>query len=166
MVLIEPIFLPEDLYRVKLPVEQHPLASKSIRRRDFWHTRDEAADYLKSRKLFEKWDGEVLDLYLRYGFVSSDSGGYTLSCSPRREASLFMGGQHYDPWPILVTIICPVLVVEGGESENRPFIDLKKAASLLRDGHYRLMEGAGHLIPMERPGEVESIIRDFFDGKE
>jgi pimeloyl-ACP methyl ester carboxylesterase len=166
MVLIEPIFLPEDLYRVKLTVEQHPSASKSIKRRDFWRTREEVSDYLKSRKLFEKWDGEVLDLYLHYGFAGGASGGYTLSCSPRREASLFMGGQHCDPWPLLETVLCPVLVVEGSESENRPFIDLKKAASMFGNGHYRLIEGAGHLIPMERPREIESIIRDFFEGKQ
>jgi hypothetical protein len=33
-----------------------------------------------------------------------------------------MGGQHCDPWPLLETVDCPVLVVEGGESENSPLL--------------------------------------------
>ncbi|MCX5851974.1 MAG: alpha/beta hydrolase [Deltaproteobacteria bacterium] len=162
MILIEPIFLPEDFYRIELRVEDHPLASKSIRRKNYWEDRQEAAAYLKSRPLFKNWDDEMLDLYLRYGMSTGDTGGLQLVCSPQREASLFMGGMKFDPWPVLSKVNCPVLILEGELSENRSFIDLKKAASLFPRGAYRLVEGAGHLIPMEKPGEITDVIRSFF----
>mgnify|MGYP000989379086 CR=1 FL=1 len=162
MVLFEPIFLPGEIYQMDLTIDQHPLASKSIKRRNHWEDASEARDYLRSRALFRNWDDEMLDLYIRYGMVPGETGGLNLLCHPRREAALFMGSQKRDPWPLLPGIACPVLVVEGELSDNRHFIDLKKAASLIPSGRYRLVEGAGHLIPMEKPGETAALLREFF----
>jgi len=163
MILIEPIFLPEDFYRIQVRVEDHPLASKSIKRRNHWESEAEAIEYLRSRPLFAKWNDEMIRLYIRYGMVEGETGGLELTCSPLREASLFMGGLQYDPWPILSKVSCPVLVLEGEESENRSYIDLKKATSLFPQGSHLIMPGAGHLIPMEYPKDVTEIIKDFFD---
>ncbi len=163
LILIEPIFLPRDFYTIEPTVDEHPLASKSIRRRDSWQDKDEALDYLRTKPLFRKWDDEMLELYIHYGMHEGDSGGLTLACSPKREASLFMGGMRYDPWPLLPKVKCPALVIEGQESENRAFIDLKTATSLFPNGTYRPIEGAGHLIPMEKPVETTRIIREFFE---
>ncbi len=163
-VLIEPIYLPEFVYDMQLSVEQHPLAAKSIKRKHTWESEDELREYLRKKKLFANWDSEMLDLYVRYGMNGTDAGGLTLSCHPRREASLFMGGAHHNPWPLLRGVTCPVLVVEGGESENREHIDLKKAASLFPRGEYLCVEEAGHLVPMEQPGTVVTIVKDFFSG--
>ncbi len=161
MILIEPIFLPEQIYSMQLTVDQHPLAAKSIKRRSSWENIDEARAYLHGRALFKNWDDEMLDLYIRHGMVPGEDGGLTLACHPRREASLFMGSVHYNPWPLLEKIPCPVMVVEGGESENRQFINLKRASGLFPNGSYRMVPGAGHLVPMERPQEVIALIREF-----
>jgi pimeloyl-ACP methyl ester carboxylesterase len=161
IILIEPIFLPEDFYGVQLTVDQHPLASKSIKRRNHWDSGEDALAYLKSRTLFKNWDSEMLDLYIRYGLREGRTGGLNLTCSPEREAALFMGGMLYDPWPILSRIECPVLVVEGGLSENRHYIDLKKAATLFPRGSHTVVEGAGHLIPMEQPQAIATLIDGF-----
>src|SRR5512136_1000000 len=64
MVLIEPIVLPDDFYRVKITVKDHPLASLAIKRRNYWKNESEAMDYLRSRELFKKWNDEMLDLYV------------------------------------------------------------------------------------------------------
>ena len=162
MILIEPIYLPQFFYEKKITVEEHPLASKSIKRRNHWDSTEQARKYLKSKKLFAKWDPEIMDLYILYGMIPAQSGGLTLACSPQKEASLFMGGNACDPWTLLPEIQCPVLIVEGGESENRFYIDLKKAASLFRKAEYVSVENAGHLVPMEQPGSVASLCNEFF----
>jgi len=161
MVLIEPIFLPQSIYSRGMSVEQHPLASRSIKRRNAWSTEAEARDYLRSKSLYARWDDEMMDLFLKYG-MSEDTEGLTLACHPRREASLFMGGLQFDPWPVLPKIKCPVLVLEGETSENRHFIDLPKIASLLPNGRYRLVRDAGHLLPQEQPMVIMKIISEFF----
>jgi lipase len=163
MVLIEPIFLPEQLYTMDITLEQHPLASRSIKRRNSWNSESEARAYLESKSLFGAWDREVVDLYVHHGMTRVEGGGLELSCHPRREASLFLGSSHYNPWPLLPEIHCPALVMEGGTSINREFIDLHRIASLVPHGSYREVKGAGHLIPMERPVEVARIIREFFE---
>lgn len=162
IILIEPIFLPEFLYTTGMTVEQHPLAARSLKRRNSWENRDEAREYLKSKSMFARWDEEMLDLYLSYGMVPGSGGGLELTCNPRHEASLFMGGLHFNPWPILASIQCPVLLVEGETSENRKFIDLQKIKSLLPKGEYRLVNNSGHLVPQEQPDEVAAIFMDFF----
>jgi pimeloyl-ACP methyl ester carboxylesterase len=162
MILIEPIFLPRDFYNTAVQVKDHPLAAKSMQRRNQWQDASDALGYLKSRSLFKPWNEEMLSLYVQHGMRDRQGGGLELTCSPRREAALFMGGLRYDPWPLLPRVICPVLVLEGERSENRHFIDLKKIASLFPNATHRLIKDAGHLIPMEKPAETAAVIREFF----
>jgi lipase len=56
MILIEPIFLPQDFYRLPITIAEHPLASKAIKRKNYWDSRAEAGAYLHSRSLFKNWD--------------------------------------------------------------------------------------------------------------
>jgi pimeloyl-ACP methyl ester carboxylesterase len=163
MILIEPIFLPRDFYKMQIRVEEHPLASKSIKRRNAWESAAAAKSYLKGKGLFRNWKEEFLDLYIQHGMVSYETGDLELTCSPEKEASLFMGGMGYDPWPMLPKIACPVLVIEGENSTNRPVINLKKASSKFQNGTYRLIRDAGHLIPMEKPQEIIQIVLDFLN---
>jgi lipase len=162
LILIEPIFFPQDFYKVQLKLEQHPIASKSIRRRDHWSNREEARTYLHSKALFKDWDSEMLDLYIDHGMKEAEGGGLQLTCSPRREASLFMGSMGYDPWPLLPQVACPTLILEGEKSQNRGFIDLKMVSSTIPKSTYRMVSHAGHLIPMENPKLTLEIIEDFF----
>jgi len=160
MILIEPIFLPDPIYQTKMTVEQHPLAGKSIRRKNYWKNSDEAYHYLRSKALFKNWDEEMLTLYIEHGMMPQDTG-LTLTCSPGREAALFMGGMHHNPWPLLDKILCPTLVIEGEKSENQRVIDLKKAANLIPEGSYQIVKNAGHLIPMEFPSICLDIFLEF-----
>lgn len=160
MVLIEPIILPPEFYRIRLSVEQHPLASRAVRRTNFWRNRDEAMAYLRSRPLFQGWDEEMLELYLRYG-ISAEEGGLRLTCSPEREAALFMGGMQCDPWPLLPRIASPVLILEGEKSDNRGLVDIVRVRGLVPECSHQLVPGAGHLIPMEQPAEVTRLVRGF-----
>ena len=161
LILIEPIFMPEDYYHIKIHAEDHPLAGKSLRRRNQWKNAAEVKTYLKSKSLFARWDEEFLDLYIEHGTVPRPDAGLELTCPPPREAALFMGGMHSDPWPLLPKVRCPVLVVEGAESANRGFIDLEKAAAGFPHGCFERMAGAGHLLVMEKPEEVLRIITSF-----
>ena len=163
MVLFEPIFLPRDFYNVPIRTDQHPLASKSIKRRNHWENMTQAREYLKSKALFKNWDEEMLDLYIKYGMSTGETGGLQLTCSPHKEASLYMGGMPFDPWPMLPEISCPVLVVEGEISVNRGVIDLETATTRFQNAKYELIPGAGHLIPMEKPRQTVELISQFFD---
>lgn len=161
MILIEPIFFPADYYRMNLQPEEHPLAAKSLRRRNRWNDAAEVKAYLRTKPLFARWDEAFLDLYIHHGMVKNESMGLELACPPPREAAIFMGDTARDPWPLLPRIHCPVMVLEGARSDNRQIIDLVAAASTFPNGRYQCIADAGHLIPMEKPREILQIIADF-----
>lgn len=161
MVLIEPIFLPEAFYNSSTVVKDHPLASKAIKRKNHWSNEEEAIAYLKSRPLFDGWDERILRLYVEYGMQKQKKGHLALTCSPQSEAAIFMGGRKTNPWPMLKGVTCPVLVVEAEGSENEKFVDVKKMAALLREGEYKSIAGAGHLVSMQKPEEIAGIIKEF-----
>ncbi|MCL1864238.1 MAG: alpha/beta hydrolase [Spirochaetes bacterium] len=164
MVLIEPIFLPPAAYTAKITVEQHPLASKSINRRNGWDNIDEAYSYFKSKKLFSRWDNEMLDLYIKHGMSVAEDGKLKLLIHPRKEASLFMGVNAIDPWHLLPKVECPMFVVEGDFSDNKTFIDYKKVTGIFPNGSYYKVKDAGHLLPMEKPHVTSELIKEFFEG--
>ena len=161
MILIEPIFLPDEFYRMQPSVKDHPLASRSIKRVNYWKSEDEAMAYLKSRSFFSDWNDEILALYKKYGMERLDAGDMRLACTPESEAAMFMGGWSIDPWPLLPKIDCPVLIVEGLKSPNVELVDVRRAVSALPLGSYGSVADAGHLIPMEKPAEIASIIEHF-----
>ncbi|NOY68736.1 MAG: alpha/beta hydrolase [Deltaproteobacteria bacterium] len=162
MLLFEPIFLPRNFYGMKIRVDQHPLASRSINRKNSWESRDNALSYLKSKPLFASWDNEALELYVTFGMVEAGDGSLELACTPQHEAALFMGSIAYDPWPVLSKVDCPVLVVEAEHSENKGKIPFRQASELFPNGEFKIMSGAGHLIPMEKPVETADLIMEFF----
>jgi lipase len=161
MVLIEPILLSDDFYRVKITLKDHPLASLAIKRRNYWKNESEAMDYLRSRELFKKWNEEMLELYVAYGMEPKNGGGLQLVCKPEMEAGLFMGGAQYNPWPLLPLVSCPVLVVEGEYSDTKNFVDFRRIVSMLKKGSHAIVKDVGHLIPMEQPSTVAAVINDF-----
>ena len=161
IILIEPIFLPDEFYKTEISLKDHPLASKSMKRVNHWQSETEAMAYLKSRSLFSDWDEEVLHLYMQYGMEKQQAGDMRLTCTPESEAAMFMGGWSRDPWPLLTKIECPVLVIEGEKSPNIGLVDIKKAISLLPQGKYGSVAEAGHLIPMQKPAEIAGIIKEF-----
>lgn len=162
IVVIEPIYLPKETYGVVIKAEDHPMASKAIKRGYQWRDREECRAYFLERPFFQVWDRKVLELYLSYGLVEDKNGGVTLYCSPEKEAAIFLGSSQIDPWPFIPEVSCPVLVMEGETSENKMFLDLKKTAGLFQDGTYHQVPGVGHLIPMEKPIETFEIIDNFF----
>lgn len=161
MILVEPIFMPQEFYKIEFHLEDHPLAAKAIKRKNQWDSKEQVRQYFKSKDFFKNWDEEMLELYIKYGVQQVDGEGVCLVCPPKREASLFMGSMKFDPWPVLSKNECPVLVVEGEISENNQIIDLVTVTDLLPNGTYHLVEGAGHLVTMEKPGIILDLIKQF-----
>ncbi|HVO67047.1 MAG TPA: alpha/beta hydrolase [Syntrophales bacterium] len=162
LILIEPIFLREDFYRIHINVKDHPLASKAVKRKNHWKNQSEAMSYLRSKSLFKNWTEEMLELYIAHGMKERKGGGLELVCSPKTEAALFIGGVQYNIWPLISKISCPVLVIEGENTDSKNYIDLERTVAMLPNSSHIIVANAGHLIPMEQPSKIAAIIGDFF----
>lgn len=161
MILIEPIFFPGEFYRSRRVVEELPLVSRALKRRNQWNDAAEVKAYLKTKDLFANWEEEFLDLYVEHGTVKRNDFGLELTCPPQKEAAILMGGVAQNPWPLIPRVGCPVLVLEGMQSDVGKMVNFADAASQFKIGRLRRIAGAGHLIPMERPKETLAIITEF-----
>lgn len=66
-----------------------------------------------------------------------------------------------DSTPLLEGIDVPVLLVAGAEDEITPPRELESMAAALPDARLRIIEGAGHVPPMERPDAFNAALADF-----
>jgi pimeloyl-ACP methyl ester carboxylesterase len=64
----------------------------------------------------------------------------------------------------LATIDVPVLVAVGEEDQLTPPADAEAMVAQLRNAHFLRIAGAGHLAPLERPGEVSGALLELLEG--
>ena len=58
-------------------------------------------------------------------------------------------------------ITCPVCLVAGSEDTNAPSATMQKMAAKLSHARYHEVEGAGHLVNLEKGPEFNTIVRAF-----
>jgi 3-oxoadipate enol-lactonase len=68
-----------------------------------------------------------------------------------------------DSTPLLAEIDVPVLVVVGAEDAIVPPGEPEEMAKALRRGRVVRVDGAGHLVPLERPEELDRELVAFVD---
>jgi 3-oxoadipate enol-lactonase len=61
----------------------------------------------------------------------------------------------------LAKIAVPALVLAGTKDGNAPAPMVKKMASFISDATYVELEGAGHLVALERPDAFNAVLDDF-----
>ena len=66
-----------------------------------------------------------------------------------------------DSRAMLAAIGVPTLAAAGDEDRLTPPDLAREIAASVRGARFRLIEGAGHLAPMEQPGEVTALLLDW-----
>jgi pimeloyl-ACP methyl ester carboxylesterase len=156
MVLIEPIIFPPPHGRYDIP-----LAQTAERRRAVFADRQAAHDRF-SMGPFRDWEPEVLDLYVDHAF--RDTGvGWELKCAPEIEADFFREGSNHDTWEHLDEIVAPVVLVAGERSDSHHGPYLSQLRARFQNAQLIVVSGAGHLVPMEQPKTIASIVNETVD---
>lgn len=57
----------------------------------------------------------------------------------------------------------PVLLVAGERDRQAPAAVMQRMAARLPDARCVVLAGAGHLLPLERPDELATLVRDFLE---
>jgi pimeloyl-ACP methyl ester carboxylesterase len=58
-------------------------------------------------------------------------------------------------------VSCPLLAVTGSEDQWAPLAEHEAIASAAPDGRVEVVNGAGHMLPVEAPESVMRILEDF-----
>jgi 3-oxoadipate enol-lactonase len=67
----------------------------------------------------------------------------------------------FDQRSALKTIRVPTLVLSGSKDKNAPAPMMAKMASYIPSAHYVELQGAGHLVNLERPAAFNAALDDF-----
>ncbi|CAK5277057.1 unnamed protein product [Mycena citricolor] len=150
------------------------LAQGSHTRRDRWSSRASASRFMKKRKMWEKWDPRILDLYLAYGLrplptlkYPSIASGVTLTCTIEQEESISrdLSGIIYI-WNSIQTVTTrhPLHLIYGTKND---ILSLESKDSFIAQAggsekfeSIHSIPGAAHLIVQTHPTALAERIFD------
>jgi pimeloyl-ACP methyl ester carboxylesterase len=131
-------------------------------RRDHWPDHETIRSSYERKKIFRRWDPEVLDDYIRSGTVTRPDGTIRLRYPRAWEARIFEIAPH-DPWPRLRRLEVPVLFVQGEHSDTFRDAAARRAVRELPTAEVAVVADTTHFVPMEQPRMVAELIVEFFD---
>jgi len=132
-------------------------AHLSIRRRDHWDSRQQAAELLRPKGFYQHFDADCFQAYIDYALTEDHvRGGVTLTIPKDVEVAIFRTGPSYwwlpHPQPQI-----PVHLVIGSES---PF--LKRKFPQITKKKFNIpftLTAGGHMFPLEHPVETVDLIK-------
>lgn len=155
LVLVEPIITPPPFERG----ENHPLALLTEKRRRSFASPVAAYESYRDRPPFASWDDRALRAFVDHGFESRD-GRWALKCSPATEAEFYRAAGAHGAWARLDEVRCRVDLVFGSMSDAGSASDGDALGRRFPRARMVTIGGAGHLMPMERPGRLAEIISE------
>lgn len=166
LVLIEPVFLvPSVLLQIDELDDganrtQWPWVARALKRRDQWSSHQEAFDHFREKEVFYRLPDDVLWDYLNCGLRMKEKGDLELAYPREWEARIY-ALPPTDVWNIISHVNQPTLAVRGIDSETLS----PEAWSLWQDtqpeANFVEVPGAGHLLPMEKPGRLADLVLEF-----
>lgn len=164
LALLEPVILPTAAYAfAELPfaslIQRHtfPLARGAAARRSTFESRESAVAAFTDRGIFKSFPPEVLADYVADGLVEDGKGAFKLACRPAYEAATFCAQRH-DPWGALRAVTDPMVVLRAERNSTIAEASLHRIAAIKADARIATVEGAAHMLPIERPDRARSAI--------
>ena len=136
------------------------LAARARHRRPTFGSREEARRHYASKPPLDAVHPEALQAYVDHGFEDAPGGGVRLKCHPELEAAVYETATAHDAYARLPEVTCPVAVACGSHSEGCSPDRGRAHAERLPAGRHEVLDGLGHLGPLERPDQVAaSVVR-------
>lgn len=172
LVLIEPTLFPSwqgFLMRISAPLNLfryfHPLVRSTLRRRTVFSDQESMYQNYRRKNVFAGIPDHVLRDYVQGLAEDQPDGTVGLKYTPEWELRVYETGGSADPyvWRNLSQIPCPVLILRGELSDTLEQKTLERIALKLPRGEAVTVPSVGHLLPLEEPRHVASIVLAFLD---
>lgn len=162
--LFDPVILPASHYAMlELPFAPAlgrsfmPIARGALNRRRRFPSREAAVKAFTGRGIFKSFSPEMIADYVADGFVDTPSGAVKLACHPRYEAATFCAQRNH-PWMALEAGEGPLVALRAERNSTMSASALQRIKALRPDARVATVEGASHMLPMERPDRVRAAI--------
>jgi pimeloyl-ACP methyl ester carboxylesterase len=170
LVLIDPVLFPrwisllwELIYRTGLAYRLHPLASGALRRRTEFESLAAMQAHYRQKSVFSRMDDQNLQAYIEALTQPGPDGNIHLVYPPEWEARIYVTSarKERELWRHLPNLLPPVLLLRGAETETFFEQTARLFKRRLPQTTLYSVPGAGHLLPLEKPGEVAAIMLEF-----
>ena len=142
------------------PQEDFFLARAARKRRNEWHSIEEAFAAYASKPPLNVMTEESLRAYVEYGLRDRGDGVLELKCRPEVEARVYSMGPNHGAYARLGEVASRVHVVCGETSTDVGPPLAAKIAGRIPKGESEVMSGLGHFGPQQDPDAcVASILR-------
>lgn len=142
-------------------IKDHPLSRGARRRKTVFRNREEALErFSTGRGMFRTWNREFIEAYCAHGLAWNGRGEGRLKCSPETEAQIYES-ILLDIWDYPGRVTCPTLLVRGEKSDTFKAAAAQTLQRRIRGSRLVTVSGAGHFIPMEKPGPCRDLIVNF-----
>lgn len=166
LLLIEPVAAPATAMRLARtpfwPIlsKRMPLVRAALSRRAQWPDRDSAKAAYARKPLFSSWAEGCLEDYLEDG-LNEAGGAVELACKPAWEAANY-AAQAHDFWRAVGDRRAPMRVLASDGKDSTVF---RGARDRFRKTgvEVAIQSGAGHLLPMQRPGDAAEFLASAAD---
>jgi pimeloyl-ACP methyl ester carboxylesterase len=164
LALLEPVILPAAGYAAAqiplAPLIQRmtmPLATGAARRRARFESREAAVAGFTGRGVFKTFPEVVVADYVADGLIEDGQGGFKLACPPKYEAATYCAQRH-DPWEALRRVTDPLVLLRGEQNSTISEAAMHRLAAVKADARVATVDGAGHMLPIERPDRARAAI--------
>jgi len=161
IVLIDPVILPKKLvlFNRYMPFwfkkRYVPIVKIASNRRDTWKDREELDKHLGSKKVFQRFEKESWQQFLKYGVRESEEG-VTLTYPRSWEARVYSSAPNI--WSTLGNSSVPTTIIKAEFSDvifAETWVKIQKA---MPEATYIEMAKVGHLIPFEAPKKLSEQV--------
>jgi pimeloyl-ACP methyl ester carboxylesterase len=161
--MIDPVIVASGMYSfAQLPGAplwwsvMFPIARGASRRRAAFASKDAAAAALTGKGVFKSFRPEQIADYVGDGFNEAGEG-VKLACTPAYEARTFAAMRH-DPWAALPKVPPPLVILRAEIRSTLPAGSAARIAEMRPDARIATVDGASHMLPMERPDRARAAI--------
>lgn len=158
-VLVEPIVFPPP-YEVLV---DHPLEEAARKRRAEFASFEAVFEAYHGRGPFARWTDAALWAYVHGGFRPTADGTVALRSQPASEAQFFLHASAHGAWDRLGELSLPVKLLAGERSDTHNAEFAAAQAARFGNAELEIVAGAGHFVPMERPGKVARSIAQMME---
>lgn len=133
-------------------------AGLSLKRRDHWASREEAAELLGSRGFLAEFERGCFEDYIQHALVEAPQGGVTLRIPKMTEVTIFRSLPSWFWLKPRKAPKVPVTLIAGKDSlflKRRYPQRLQKKLGI----PYQVFEG-GHMFPLEKPADTAILLRE------
>ncbi len=161
LILIDPVILRLNKSRgvswlpYALKKKYIPIVKIAANRRDIWNNKQAVIDHLGAKKLFKRFDPDVFEDFLKYGFKMNKEQ-LTLSYSREWEARVYASPP--DLWPLLPKNKVPLTIIRAQYSDVIDDLGWAQIQTTTSNATFVQMDKVGHLIPFEQPEELGDLV--------